>query len=203
MLIRKLFKFESAHVVRDCSSIRCKQSIHGHSYIVEIKLESDTIDNGQMVVDFGLLKTTIGDIIDSFDHSYTMWNKESKEFKDFIVENSSRYIIMPVSPSAEMLSLMFYALIQRVIQKTQFNNGEGRIHLHSVIVHETATGYAESFYDDYRDLWLSNYSIKDIVFSEGIQDEWKNKNMWNILTDVSSDKFVNPKVELKYNKEEI
>ncbi|HCN16273.1 MAG TPA: 6-carboxytetrahydropterin synthase QueD, partial [Moraxellaceae bacterium] len=32
MRIRKLFKFENAHIVRNCSSDRCKYSIHGHSY---------------------------------------------------------------------------------------------------------------------------------------------------------------------------
>jgi len=199
MLIRKLFKFEGAHVVRDCSSLRCKQSIHGHSYIVEVKLESNKIDNGQMVVDFGLLKTTIGEIIDSFDHSYTMWNKESDEFKKFIIENSSRYVIMPVSPSAEMLSLMFYAIIIRILGKTQFNNGEGHIKLHSVIVHETATGYAESFFNDWDDIWVTKFKIEDIIFSEGIQKEWKNKDMWNIITEQIKDKFKNPIVELKYN----
>ncbi|MBP8064536.1 MAG: 6-carboxytetrahydropterin synthase QueD, partial [Acinetobacter sp.] len=31
MIIRKLFKFENAHVVRNCTSDRCKRSIHGHS----------------------------------------------------------------------------------------------------------------------------------------------------------------------------
>lgn len=30
MLIRKLFKFENAHIVRGCSTRRCSHSIHGH-----------------------------------------------------------------------------------------------------------------------------------------------------------------------------
>ena len=44
MIIRKLFKFEGAHIVRDCSSDRCKFSIHGHSYVVEVFLTSDKLD---------------------------------------------------------------------------------------------------------------------------------------------------------------
>ena len=35
MIIRKLFKFENAHIVRGCSTQRCRASLHGHSYKVE------------------------------------------------------------------------------------------------------------------------------------------------------------------------
>ncbi|MBY0444649.1 MAG: 6-carboxytetrahydropterin synthase, partial [Burkholderiales bacterium] len=44
MLIRKLFKFENAHIVRNCSSERCRSSIHGHSYRVEVLLEANALD---------------------------------------------------------------------------------------------------------------------------------------------------------------
>jgi hypothetical protein len=56
MLIRKLFKFENAHIVRGCSTRSCAHSIHGHSYKVELLLEALALDHGQMVYDFGLLK---------------------------------------------------------------------------------------------------------------------------------------------------
>ena len=80
MLIRKLFKFEGAHIVRNCSSDRCKRSIHGHSYTVEVFLTAKGLDNGQMIMDFGLMKGTIKDLIDSFDHAYSFWNLEKRSF---------------------------------------------------------------------------------------------------------------------------
>ena len=52
MLIRKQFKFEGAHIVRNCSSQRCRENIHGHSYIVEVFITSDKLDDGYMVMDF-------------------------------------------------------------------------------------------------------------------------------------------------------
>ena len=55
MLIRKLFRFENAHIVRGCSTRRYAHSIHGHSYKVELLLEAHALDHGQMVYDFGLL----------------------------------------------------------------------------------------------------------------------------------------------------
>jgi len=48
MLIRKLFKFENAHVVRGCSTRRCSHSIHGHSCKVELLLEAHALDGVRM-----------------------------------------------------------------------------------------------------------------------------------------------------------
>ena len=83
MIIRKLFKFEGAHIVRNCSSEHCRENMHGHSYIVEIFLTSDKLDNGYMVMDFCRLDR-VKQFIESFDHSYSLWNQEPQEFKDFI-----------------------------------------------------------------------------------------------------------------------
>ena len=44
MIIRKIYDFENAHIVRFCSSKRCKESIHGHSYRCEVLLKSEYLD---------------------------------------------------------------------------------------------------------------------------------------------------------------
>lgn len=178
MIIRKLFKFEGAHIVRNCSSVRCKKSIHGHSYVVEVFFEADGLDNGQMIYDFGLTKGTIKDIIDSFDHAYSMWDKESKEYKKFMKENSDRWIKMPVSPSAEAYSLMFMYVIDKIVLATEMNNGEKNVRVSSVRVHETTTGYAESFRDD---LKMVDFNLHDIKFSKGIRAEWGDPDMYEKL----------------------
>ena len=190
MIIRKQFKFEGAHIVRNCSSKRCKFSLHGHSYIVEVFFTANGLDNGQMVMDFGLMKSTIGDFVDSFDHAYSMWDKESDEFKSFIHENSARYITMPVSPSAEAYSLMMFSVIDAIVKNTEFNNGEKDVELHAVRVHETATGYAESRREDMD--WV-DFGINDITFSEDIINEWRDPQMWDKL--LNGEKFINEVVE--------
>ena len=200
MVIRKLFKFEGAHIVRNCSSERCKKSIHGHSYTVEVFFTSDGLDNGQMVMDFGLMKKNIKDLIDSFDHAYSVWNKENEDFIDFISKNSERYIIMPVSPSAEAYSLLFLYIIDKIIKATEFNNGEQNISVQSVRVHETATGYAEAFIDDLDPVVFNHvpFSLTDIFFSEGIIQEWGNPDMYKNLieaTNQNSPCFINEVVE--------
>lgn len=193
MIIRKLFKFEGSHIVRDCSSVRCKKSIHGHSYIVEVFLTADGLDNGGMIVDFGLLKGTIRDFVDSFDHCYSLWNKEREEFQSFIEEQSDRWVSMPVTPSAEMYSLMFLYVIDKIVENTQFNNGEKNVRVSSVRVAETDTGWGESFRDDLK-YW--NWSLDDIIISEPIKSEWKDPEMWEKLK--RKEKFINLVVELKY-----
>lgn len=178
MIIRKKFDFEGAHIVRNCSSTRCKFSIHGHSYTVEVFFSSIGFDNGQMVVDFGLMKGTIKDYIDSFDHAYSMWQKENDEFKNFIYQNSLRWIQMPVSPSAEAYSLMMLYTIDKIMKATEFNNGEKSPYVTAVRVHETATGYAEA---NTSDLAWYEYDLNDVQFSEGIISEWKDPEMYKKL----------------------
>jgi 6-pyruvoyltetrahydropterin/6-carboxytetrahydropterin synthase len=195
MIIRKQFKFEGAHIVRDCSSDRCKESIHGHSYIVEVFFTSNKLDNGMMIVDFGLLKGTIGDFLDSFDHSYSFWRKESDEFKSFIKNNCARWVEMPISPSAEGYALMFLSIIRRIVDLTCFNNGEGDVEVSSVRVHETATGYAEAFQEDLAD--FEEIHATQILFSDQVKKEWKDPEMWNKI--MYGDYFQNPKVNLKYS----
>lgn len=193
MIIRKLFKFEGAHIVRDCSSDLCKKSIHGHSYLVEVFLTSTKLDNGQMIVDFGLLKGPVKEFIESFDHAWSYWNKESYAYKKFVREYSERFIEMPVSPSAEMYSLMFLYAIDKIIKNTQFNNGEGRVSCNAVRVHETATGYAES---NLSDLSLWNYPLQDIIFSPGIKSRWSNPHMIEDI--INNKKFINPIITCQY-----
>lgn len=191
MLITKKFVFEGAHIVRNCSSERCKKSIHGHSYTVEVSLSAAAFDNGGMVYDFGLLKGTIKDLIDSFDHAYSMWSKESEEFKDFIKSNSARWIEMPVTPSAECYAVMFLFVIDRILENTNMKNGEHFVRIENVIVHETATGKAMAFREDVTHLW--KWSLYDIKFSEAIKQEWQNPEMWDQL--INRKKFINPTIQ--------
>jgi len=199
MLIRKLFKFNGQHIVRNCSSQRCKKSIHAHTYTVEVLFKSSGLDNGFMVMDFGLMKGTVKDIIKSFDNSYSLWDKETEEFKDLIKQNHKRIVTMPTSPSAESYSLMFLFIIDKLIKATEFNNGEKNVEVHSVKVHETATGYAESFIEDLD--WM-DYSLKDIKFSEEVKKSWSNPKMFKELKKYSKGKtakkpFKNPKEVLQ------
>ncbi|MGB8483184.1 MAG: 6-carboxytetrahydropterin synthase [Acinetobacter bohemicus] len=195
MLIRKLFKFENAHIVRNCTSDRCKRSIHGHSYKVELLLKASKLDHGQMVYDFGLLKGVIKDIFDSFDHAICFWQHDDAEYIDACKKFSARWVSLPVSPSAEQFSRIFFYLAQQILASTITQNGEGDVEVYSVIVHETDTGYAQSFVEDIENEQMGVLSLEQIVFSEQVQAEWADSTMYKKLQ--QGIKFQNPSVALQ------
>ena len=190
MIIRKLFKFENAHIVRDCSTQRCSENIHGHSYKIEVLLESDYLDHGQMVYDFGLTKLYIKELIDSFDHAITLWSGDDPEYIASMKRYSNRWIELPVSPSAEQFSRVIYLMVERVLECTRMQNGERDVKLHSIIVHETETGYAQGFKEDAHSELMGKILLEEISFSDQVSLEWSDLLLWNKL--LSRQDLLNP-----------
>lgn len=193
MLIRKLFKFENAHIVRNCTTKRCSENIHGHSYKIEVLLESNYLDNGDMVYDFGLTKLYIKELIDSFDHGITLWAGDDIEYIKAMQKHSNRWIVLPVSPSAEQFARVIYLMVERVLECTNMQNGEREVKLHSIIVHETDTGYAQGFKDDAHSPLMGIINLSDIEFSPQVIKEWSDVMLWEKLlskTQIDSPKSV-------------
>jgi len=193
MLIRKLFKFENAHIVRNCTTKRCSENIHGHSYKIEVLLESNYLDNGGMVYDFGLTKLYIKELIDSFDHGITLWAGDDREYIKAMQKYSNRWIVLPVSPSAEQFARVIYLMVERVLECTNMCNGEKEVKLHSIIVHETETGYAQGFKSDAHSPLMGIIELSDIEFSSQITKEWSDIGLWEKLllkTPIASPKSI-------------
>ena len=191
MIIRKLFKFENAHIVRGCSTTRCRSSIHGHSYKVELLFESDFLDNGHMVYDFGLMKQNMKLLVDSFDHAITVWSQDDSEYVQDMKKYSDRWISLPVSPSAEQFSRVIFVMIDALLKQTNTINGEKNVSLNSIIVHETATGYAQCFNEDAYSKKMGVIELENIIFSTTIKSEWGDTELFEKLK--SGDVFLNPK----------
>ncbi len=169
MIIRKKFRFEAAHIVRRCTSVLCRENIHGHSYVVEVFLKGHQLDRGCMLMDFCKLDV-IKKLINSFDHSYCLWQKESPEYIETMSKLNARLVSMPISPSAEGFALMFFVMIKKLLAEIPLENNEGTVKLHAVRVHETETGYAEASEED---LPLADFNYDDIIFSKTIKEEWE------------------------------
>jgi len=195
MIIRKLFKFENAHIVRNCTSERCKFSLHGHSYKIEVLFESNFLDKGQMVYDFGLTKLLIKELIDSFDHATAFWNEDDEDYINSIKKHSLRWVSLPVSPSAEQFSRVIFLMVDKILSQTKMANGEKDVKLHSIIVHETDTGYAQGFSEDAYSELMGEIKLEEIVFSKQVMDEWSDPKMWQKL--LLGETFTNPKPKVK------
>jgi 6-pyruvoyltetrahydropterin/6-carboxytetrahydropterin synthase len=196
MKIRKEFKVESAHIVRNCTSHRCSHSIHGHSAVIEVFLESTLLDNAGMVYDFGLMKGTVKSFIDSMDHCYILCEKDAPEFRDFIKQTCDRWIELPFNPSAECLSMFVMFGVNQILDRTQKNNGEsGNLRVTGVRYHETTTGWAECNQNDLGVLWQEEWGDQ-IKFSDGVLVDW-HPDLGKILED---DEIVdNPIVKQQIN----
>jgi 6-pyruvoyltetrahydropterin/6-carboxytetrahydropterin synthase len=190
MIIRKLFKFENAHIVRGCSSVKCRESIHGHSYKVELLFESNYLDNGQMVYDFGLMKQNMKALVESFDHAIALWSGDKIEYVESMKHFSSRWVELPVSPSAEQFSRVMFVVIDRLLQLTSTKNGEKEVRLYSVIVHETDTGYAQCFRDDAYSQNMGIIDLDKIVFSDAVKEGWPDNKLYEKL--LAGERFINP-----------
>ena len=190
MIIRKLFKFENAHIVRGCSTLKCRSSIHGHSYKVELLFESNFLDNGQMVYDFGLMKQNMKDLVESFDHAITLWSGDDLSYKEDMKRHSARWVELGVSPSAEQFSRVIFVIIERLLSLTSTQNGEKEVKLHSVIVHETESGYAQCFKDDAHSEAMGIIRLEDISFSRAVLDDFKEPQLYSKL--LRGERFVNP-----------
>lgn len=167
MEIRKLFKVENAHVVRNCSTSKCSESIHGHSVKIELVLEGSKLDDAGMLYDFGLLKEgPIGDFIDSLDHCYLLCSKDNKDFRNMIKNNSSRWIEFPFNPTAECMAIFIHVFVNKILDHIIPSNNEGPIHCSQVIYHETDTGYAKATDKDAVSIWKNNWY--DILFSDNL-----------------------------------
>lgn len=199
MKIRKEFRVESAHIVRNCTSHRCSHSIHGHSAKIEVMLEGNKLDNAGMLYDFGLMKGTVKEFIDSMDHCYILCSEDSNEFKDFIKKTCDRWIEVPFNPSAECLSMFIHYWINHIIQHTKTNNGEGWFYCSGVRYHETTTGWAESSTDDIDNIWNWKYNwtqFEEYKFSQGVLADWST-DLLRIM--FNGETIENPIIEQQIN----
>ncbi len=168
MKIRKKMSVESAHVVKNCFSERCKYSIHGHSAVIEVILKGDQLDNAGMLMDFNIMKVLVKPIVDMMDHCTMVWNKDNKGYIDSILKYSDRVLLFGFNPSAENLAIWLHYTIDKILERVAFANGEGYIEVDSIKYHETATGYAES---EKSDIYDRDGNIRQCICN--MYDDWR------------------------------
>lgn len=140
--ITKEFQFEMAHALLGYDG-PCK-NIHGHSYKLDVTVigdvkEGSTDSDEGMVIDFGIIKDIVKElIIDQYDHSLVLNKKMKIDAAQF--EFMNKLIIVPFQPTCELLLVHYSELI---ISKLPSN-----IQLHSLVLRETPTSYAEWFAED-------------------------------------------------------
>lgn len=195
MIIRRIFKAETSHIVRGAYSTKCDKNLHGHSYLYGLFLSATELDNAGMVTDFTFVKKYFNSLFDSFDHASILMTSEKDEIKDCFLKNFERVVIADWNSTAELQSRFFttisYFIIKYLNENKLWENGEQDVKVKSVRVHETKTGYAEctvgdlaGFDDTFASIDVKSSYLKlaqSTKFSEGIQKDWSPefKKFWD------------------------
>ncbi len=131
LLLTKKFTFEMAHAL-DGYNGKCA-NLHGHSYHLEVTIESNSLDADGMAMDFGSIKKTVQNtIVDRFDHALVL--KEDSTLGTFNAPLPNM-IKVPFNPTTENLLIHFAELLMPMMP-------EG-VRLYSLRLAETDTSIAE------------------------------------------------------------
>ena len=85
----KTLEIENGHMLSKHPD-KC-QFPHGHTRKVEFVLESEDLDENEMVCDFKIIKEAVGEYIDTFDHAMCM-NTDDPAYSEFKERYGERVI---------------------------------------------------------------------------------------------------------------
>ena len=100
--LKVLTHFAAAHqlqVARKC------ENLHGHNWKVEVCVEGDRLDDSGVLMDFGVIKRRVKDIMKELDHKFL---NELEAFGDSFPpssENIAHYVAMKLQQSIEEASV--------------------------------------------------------------------------------------------------
>jgi len=117
--------------IQDVANVRTKcANPHGHTFYVEVHLESECIDEQGMIIDTDALKFAIKEIEQLLDHAYIL-HKDDPIKEDFInLFRGYKVVIIDIMPTAEGLAQYIYMLLKEKLKKILLNG----INLKCVVV---------------------------------------------------------------------
>jgi len=143
--VTKAFDWEMAHAL-DHHDGKC-HNIHGHTYSLEVTFIGEITDEpgaakDGMVVDFADIKRIVkSKIVDVYDHALVL-RDDSRFLSVLDTKLNPRLMLKPYQPTCENLLL---DMVETV--KNSLNASDG-VSLHSAMLRETKTSYAEWFASD-------------------------------------------------------
>ena len=145
--LRKQFKFEAAHMLQAAFTAACWQCVHGHSYVVELFVCAEKLNENDMVIDFGEMKEFCQQIYEEWDHAVLLHEDQRANFIELEQKSVLQKVVyLPQSPTAEYMALYIYRNFVRYLQTLNDAKGDDLKNIpfvQKVRVHETVTGWAE------------------------------------------------------------
>lgn len=133
----KKVPFEMAHKLTKSFAEEC-QTIHGHSYILEVIVKSESLDNFGMVIDLKMLGNLIQErVLKDLDHKCLIF-EDDPIFP--ALQGIKRNLVLPTkyNPTAENMAENIHAILYpELIRMIPL------LYSLTIRLHETATGYVE------------------------------------------------------------
>ena len=143
--ITKEFSFEMAHAL-DGYDGACRQ-VHGHSYRLFVTVAGTPVEDPSdpkygMVMDFGDLKGIVRRlVVDRYDHALVLRKTpENARLYEAMRQRFGKVELVDYQPTCENMIARFAADIAAELP--------GRVRLHHIKLHETATSFAEWYASD-------------------------------------------------------
>lgn len=162
VFITKKYTTETAHIVRNAYTKRCKSSIHGHMYEWEITIGGNINDQDGMVLDFGNMQE-IKALIDLFDHATVLWQQDREDVQQFFIDHFNRVLIMKQNCTAENMARLVFHYVDKILRATHPS-----CEVAMVTVHETRSGEATASSDDGDSMQFALVADKEDVVNKDI-----------------------------------
>lgn len=116
--IKRHFSFAGGHRLSKHPGL-CK-NFHGHNYNVWITIKSHTLDENDMVMDFGDLKKIVDPFIDQFDHCLLINDADEEDMKPF-EDRGMKILSFEQDPTAEIIAGELYTYLKQSLGR-KFNH---------------------------------------------------------------------------------
>ena len=138
--ITRRFSFDSAHRVYGHGG-KCRH-LHGHRYDLEVTLSGEKLSSG-MLVDFGSIKTWIGEFIDNrVDHNVILWKKDPLlKILKYDRHSGKDPLVLNHNPTAENLAVFFWEAVHAILFQKEITN----VSIRQIRVYETPNCWADYF----------------------------------------------------------
>ena len=142
-ILERTFELPIGHRLSKHSK-RCR-FIHGHNFVITVKIQADKLNDNDMVIDFSTVKHEVGSFLDDFDHA-CMLNADDIHYQK-IQAMSERIMTFDSDPTAESLAKYLFDVLDEKCLRGNLYGGDQNIRIHSVKVQE-ATGAAVTYVGD-------------------------------------------------------
>lgn len=134
MHITRKHVISTAHRIYEHNG-KCER-LHGHNYVILIRLSAASLDNLGMIIDFGEVKRLLcGALDEAWDHRTVLYDIDPLAKQLSVLEEDGSLVAVPFNPTAEnMATYLGTDFFPKILRE---NGVDERVFVSSVTVFET------------------------------------------------------------------